>query len=159
MLLVMMLIIGKAKIRFFLSIAVAVVYGFLLDGATLLVQLLPDAFFVRLGVYVAGILLCTLALSLLFHAYLPLTVYELFVKEVADRFGMDVPRMKTVYDCASLVLAVVISFALLGKLQGVGIGTVVCALCYGTLIRWFSAFMEKCFSFEDRFSLKKESEK
>lgn len=155
-LLLMILVLRKVKGYFFLSIAVAVVYGFLLDGAVALAVLLPfgtpvwDTVF-----YILGVLLCALGVSLLFRAYLPPEVYELFVKEIARKNNRDLSRCKTVYDLTSCAVAIVLSLLFFGNIQGVGVGTVVTALVNGSIIGLFSRMTEKCFAFEDGLPLRK----
>ena len=58
----------------------------------------------------------------------------------------------------ALIVALALSLLLLGKIQGIGIGTVVCALCYGWLISMFSKLFTRFWRFEDRFSLRSKFE-
>lgn len=154
-----MLVMGRVRLKYFLSILAAVIYGLMLDGATMLVGLIPaDSLWVRLGLYGFGVLLSTCAISLLFYSYLPPAAYEMFVKELAQKLGLSVPLLKTVYDCCSLILAVILSLALFGSVQGIGVGTVICALIYGVLIRWFSRLLDRLFQFRDRFELREKFE-
>lgn len=151
----MMVLVRRCKVSYFLSFATAVVYGFLLDGTMALVRLLPmDLLPGKIIGYVIGMLLCSAAISLLFRAYFPPAAYEMFVKEVADKWKLPLSVLKTVYDCSSLALAVVMSLLFFGRLDGIGIGTVICAFVNGTLIRMFGAFFEKIFLFRDRFALR-----
>lgn len=48
----------------------------------------------------------------------------------------DIPfhRMKIVVDCSAVTLGIVLSFLFLGSLQGIGEGTVICALLIGKLL-------------------------
>ena len=83
---VTMLLMRKWKAAWLLTFATAVLYGFLLDGAMALLAPLPtDALWVRAVLYVVGVLLCSLGISLLFHTYLPPEAYELFVKLLSGR--------------------------------------------------------------------------
>lgn len=151
----MMVLVRRCKVSYFLSFATAVVYGFLLDGTMALVRLLPmDLLPGKIIGYVIGMLLCSAAISLLFRAYFPPAAYEMFVKEVADKWKLPLSVLKTVYDCSSLALAVVMSLLFFGRLDGIGIGTVICAFVNGTLIRMFGAFFEKIFLFRDCFALR-----
>lgn len=154
-LVVMMLLLRKVKPVYFLSFVVAVVYGFALDGAVLLTGFLPDQMLLKVLMYILGAVFCCAGLGLLFNTYLPPEAYELFVKELAAKLHKPVATVKTVYDCCSLVLAVVLSLLLFGSLQGIGVGTVVCAFLYGTVIRLFQKLYSKLFCFEDKFPMRK----
>ena len=150
-LLVMMLILRKVKLTYFLSFLVAVFYGFALDGALLLTSLIPELLVFRILAYSVGALICCASLSLLFTSYLPPEAYEMFVKEIAHRFKKPVHKMKMFYDYGSLAVAIILSLVFFGKLLGIGIGTVVCTIVFGFIIRGFQKLFDKIFKFEDGF--------
>ncbi len=159
LLLIMMCIVRKVKLAYFLSFLTAVFYAFLLDGSTRLLSLLPEAgVWQRLVIYVLGDLVTCLGVALIFRTYIPPEAYEMFVKELSGKFGIRLHTMKTVYDIGSLVVAVLLSFLLLGGLQGIGVGTVVTAFANGTLIRLFSAALEKAWKFEDKLAYRRKFE-
>ena len=56
------------------------------------------------------------------------------VQALADRTGMELGKMKRIMDCTMVVLAVIMSFALFGRLEGVGLGTVVAIFGVGKII-------------------------
>ena len=152
------LVVRRAKLSYLFSFVTAVLYGVLLDGAIALVSFLPsDMLPIRIPLFVGGMLLCSLGVALLFHTYISLEAYELFVKEVSARYGIKLHTLKTIYDCASLCVAVILSFAFFGFLhsEAIGIGTVVCALLNGTLIRLFTKLIERLWSFNDTFPLRR----
>lgn len=152
---VMLIVFRKRKWTWLLSFVTTVLYGLILDGGSYLTTLLPQSLALRIGLYLVGVLLCTAAIALLFHAYFPPAAYELLVKVLSERFGWKLHTVKTLYDCASCLTAVGMSFLLLGKLEGVGIGTVLCALFYGLLIRLWSRLMEKAWVFRDGLPLRR----
>lgn len=155
---VTMLVVRKVKFAYFFSFVTAVIYGFLLDGAMALIALMPKfGFGFDLCFYALGMLLCSSAISLLFQTYISPEAYELFVKEVSQKFGLNLHKFKTVYDCASCVLSILMSFAFFGlwRFEGVKWGTAVSALFNGLLIARFTKISERFFVFKDRFALKK----
>ena len=148
----------KFKLSYFFSFVTAVLFGFLLDGVMILTDMLSfEGLLMRIPIYVIGMLCCTFGIALLFRTYIPPEVYELFVKEVSEKYGYNIHRCKTVYDCTSCVLSVVLSFAFFGfgVFRGISYGTVVCALVNGTLISFFSKLLDRLFVFEDGLKLKK----
>ena len=158
LLLVMVLVLRRFRVSYLFSFVTAVVYGFVLDGFMLLGGLLPaDEIWQRAIWYVLGMLFCAAGVSAMFHTYVSPEVYELFVKEISARFRLNINRFKTVYDCASCLLGVLLSFLAFGfgKFEGVKWGTVVCALVNGWVIGRFSAFYEKHWTFYDSFPLRK----
>ena len=149
------LIMGKGKIGYLLSFATAFFYGILLDGSMELVGLLPvEGIWWRLALYGVGLFTCSVGVALLFHTYFPPEAYELFVKELSQKTRMPIGKTKTIYDCCSLLLGVVLSFAFFGKLVGVQWGTLFCALVNGWLIGRISRFLEEKFDFRDALPLR-----
>ena len=154
-LLLIMLLRRRVQVKYALSLLCAMGYGLLLDGFTKLMGFLPgDILWLRIGFYALGIVLCTIAISLLFHSYFPPAAYEMAVMELARKYGWQVSNVKTVYDSVSLVVAVCLSLAFFGGIEGIGLGTVICVLCYGPLIRGFSALINRFFRVEDGWKLR-----
>ena len=120
----------------------------------LLTAFLPENMYLQIPVYIAGALLCCAGIALLFSAYLPPEAYELCVKEISSRLGRPLHTVKTIYDCCSLAVALLMSLLFFGTIRGIGIGTVACALLYGTLIRLFQRLYSRHFCFADRFPLR-----
>lgn len=161
-LIVLVVVLRKAKWSYLLSFAVTLLYGFLLDSSMMLTVLLPESIYLQVAAYVVGAFICCSALALLFCSYFPPEAYELFSKEVAAKFNKPVHKVVNVYNLCSLLLAVILSLVLFGTIKGIGIGTVVCAFVYGSVINFFQKTYGKCFRFEDKFSWRnyfEESEK
>ena len=158
LLLVMILILRRFRLSYLFSFITAVVYGLVLDGFMRLGALLPVVFLWQRAIYyVVGLLFSAAGVSAMFHTYISPEVYELFVKEVSGHFHVDIHRFKTLYDCVSCLVGVVMSFLVFGLWHFVGVkwGTIVCALINGTVIGRFSAFYEKHWTFYDRFPWRK----
>ena len=154
----MVIILRKAKLSYLFSFVTAVIYGFVLDTSISLVALLPfETFIANIIYYAVGLLLCTLGISLLFHTYISPEAYELFVKEISAKHNIDIHKLKTIYDCVSCVISIILSFAFFGlwNFEGVKLGTIICALINGTLIGLWSKILEKKLVFKDKFKLRK----
>lgn len=159
---VLLILMGIALRRFkpayLLSFVTAVIYGFTLDGAMALVALIPLwGMAGRIAYYVVGMVLCSMGVSLMFHTYFAPEAYELFVKEVSAKTGINIHKFKTGYDIVSCLVAVVMSFAFfgLGVFKGVKWGTILCALVNGWIISRCTRCYEHFFTFKDRWKLRK----
>ena len=158
LLVVMMLVLRRFKLSYLFSFVTAVIYGFTLDFCMWLVSYIPmETMPLRIAYYTLGMVLCAIGISLFFHTYIAPEVYELFVKEVSSKFGIEIHRFKTGYDIISCLAAVILSFCFygFGVFRGVKLGTVICALINGTLIGLCSKFFESRYEFRDRFNLRK----
>ena len=145
------------KRAYLFSFVTAVLYGVVLDSMLWLTAFLPGGGMIaRVLYYLAGLLLCSVGVALLFYTYLPPEAYELVVKELAERFSIPIARCKTIYDCTSCLVGVVLSFAFFGfgRFEGVKLGTVFCALINGTLIGWCSDLLQEHFRMEDALTLR-----
>lgn len=156
--LITVFVMKRFKASYLFSFVTAVLYGTLLDRAMTLIAPLPDSTFtLRVMWYIMGTVFCSLAVSLFFHTYLSPEAYELIVKELSQKFNCNINKVKTAYDCFSVVLGIILSFAFFGfgVFEGVKLGTVICAFINGFLIGRFSALLEKLFVFENKFKIEK----
>jgi len=155
LLVVLSLIMRRGKKGYLLSFVTAFIYGMILDAVMFLVALLPfEGVVWRIVLYVAGMVVCAIGVALLFHTYFPPEAYELFVKELAEKLHMPIGKMKTIYDCCSCALGVILSLCFFGTLVGVQWGTIVCAIINGWLIGRISRFLEDKFVFKDALPLR-----
>ncbi len=155
LLLLLGLILGRFRKAYLFSFVTAVVYGFCLDGAMLVAAFLPtEGLVLRILYYLLGMLLGSVGISLFFHTYLCPEAYELVVSEVSRRYHRPISRVKTVYDCISCALSVLLSFLFFGfgHFEGIKWGTVLCALINGTVIGFVSRVLDRTFIFRDRFT-------
>lgn len=148
------LAVRRFKLSYFFTFVTAVLYGLLLDAFIALIALIPEGIMaVRIALYIVGIPVTSLGVAFMFHTYISPEAYELFVKELCDRYKLNMGVVKTVYDLSSLACAVIMSFVFFGfgNFRGVGIGTLIAALCNGTIIGLMGRYMDKKFIFKDRF--------
>jgi uncharacterized membrane protein YczE len=152
------IIMRRFKISYLFSFVTAVLYGTLLDFAMNVISPLPDSdFAIRVVWYILGTVLCSFAVSLFFHTYLAPEAYELIVKEISVKTKTDINKIKTGFDCFSVVLGIILSFSFFGfgEFYGVKLGTILCALINGFLISRFSKLLEHFFEFKNRLDLQK----
>ena len=148
----------RVKVRFFLSFGTTLIYGVFLDGyLALLGNICWDDLYLRIAAYVMGIGFTAVGVALFFRTYISPEVYELLVKEVSAKYRVPLGKFKTFYDCGSLVVSVIFSFAFFGfgSFVGIGWGTLICALINGKLIGLTDKFLGNRFEFCDRFKWRK----
>ena len=158
LLILLVIFVRRFKFTYLLSFLTAVLYGMMLDGCLYLLAFLGEInIAVRIIFYFIGLFTTSLGVAFMFHTYISAEVYELFVKEVTERFGWKLGAVKTIYDIMSFVLAVIMSFAFFGfgHFKGIGVGTLFCALVNGRLISTFGSLLEKRFDFVDHFPLRR----
>ena len=151
LLVLMCLVMRKFRVSYLLSFATAFLYGFILDGCMLLVANLPTTMVCRVIWYVLGALLGPAGVCFMFHTYVSAEVYELLVKEISHHFGIEITKFKTWYDRGSCLVGLLMSFAIFGLWQFVGVkwGTILCAVINGPIIGVISKFYSRTFAFRD----------
>lgn len=154
LLVLLCIVVRKAKFSYLFSFVTTVFYGILLDSFMILTpDIAGDQIVYRTVFFIAGFLMCAMGVSLLFHTYIAPEAYELFVKEVSVKYGFNINKVKTVYDCTSCLVGVIASFIVfgLGHFEGVKAGTLFCAIANGFTIGCFTRMFEKYWVFRNRF--------
>ena len=105
----------------------------------------------RLLLFVCGVLLTALSVSLFYKTYLYPQVYDFFVKGVSQKYAVPLPRFKTLFDLSCLLVAVALSLLFFGRLTAIGWGTLVMAVCNGTLIGWFGKQFDRIWEIRPLF--------
>ena len=152
---VLALVMKKVKKSYFLSFVTAFLYGLLLDAVMSIVALFTlEGFAWQCVFFALGLVLSSIGVSLLLHSYFPPEAYEIVVKEVAQKYNVSIGKTKTIYDCCSCALGIILSLCFFGGFVGVKYGTVICALVNGFLIGNIGKFLEKNFDFKDALPLR-----
>jgi len=157
LLIAMCVVLRRFRVGYLFSFVTAVFYGVVLDLLMLLGAFLPkDVLALRFVYYTVGVLLCSVAVAFLFRTYVAPEVYELFVKELSAKYGWNIHKVKTVYDCISCLVGVILSFVFFGlwHFEGVKWGTILCALVNGFLIGRIGTALDRVFDFRDRWKLR-----
>lgn len=156
LILLITVLVRKFRISYFFSFITAVIYAFCLDGFIFLMDSIPfEGIIYRYACYVIGLPVTALGVAVFFKTYISPEAYELFVKEISFFYKKDIHKFKTFYDCASCIIAIILSLVLFRKLEGIGAGTIICALINGHIISFFSSFFDKHFIFKDKFDFRK----
>ncbi len=143
----------RVKPVYLTSFLTCVIYGFVLDGIQTIIPLFnpsvttPESLpmYLRIILFVSGMVLTSLSIALFFKVYLYPQVYDFFVVGIVARYHLKEGLFKTIFDLVCLAVSLILSFALFGKLVGVNWGTAVMALCNGTIIGFFSKLFDRIF--------------
>ena len=150
LLLLCCIIIGKFKGKFIATICNIIFYGACFDLInTFLGFLQPANMISRIIVASLGMMITGFGVALMLRTYIPPSIYEIFVKEVAEAKGFDINKMKLVFDASMLALSLVLMFVLLGEFdfEFIGVITVISAFLNSILIAFFGKFLDKHFDF------------
>lgn len=125
------------------SFLIAIPYGWVFDRiSSLMVNVRGAGFLSNLILFLAGTVILSLGIALFFKSYLPCQMHEMFVKTIAEEFSWNQSKVKTVYDYSCLGVSVLLSLLFFRRLEGIGIGTVICTVLNGPLIGFWIKALE-----------------
>ena len=153
LLLVMCVATGRFRWKYLLSFVTAVISGLCIDFWFLLLggNGPYESLWLRIAAFVFGAGFTSLAIAFVFRTSWPIAIYELLVREVAGRFGLNINRVKLANDVVMLLLSAVLAFALTGGFHGFGPGTILITFINAPLIAFFGRLIDRRFTFEPRF--------
>lgn len=145
LLIAMCIFIRRFKWKYLLSFVTAFLYGWILDGWLWVfggeaAGTIPA----RIAYAVAGCITVSFAVAMFFRTWLPLEVWELFVKEVSERFGWKITKVKWIYDLSSLTAGIILMLVFFGEFrpEEIGIGTIVTTFVNAPLIGLFGKLQD-----------------
>lgn len=158
-LIVMCLVIRKFRINFLFTFVAAIIYGYVLDMWILILGAEPfDEIYLRWIMLFLGIISTALGVACFFRTYLPLQVYELFVSEVSNKYGLKIGRFKWVFDSSCFVIAIILAFTIFGDVttfdwstipttsfHSIGLGTICTTIFTAPMIMVWSKLLSLIF--------------
>lgn len=149
-LIVMCLVVGKFKWTYLTSYLTAVIYGTILDGFLWLLRgWEPEALWIRIAAFLAGMILTSLGVAMFMNTYLAPAAWDYFVRTVVEEKHLDLRKFKLGYDFFFLIVSVALTLLLFHKFIGITWGTLIIAVCNGNLIAFFNNQMQKHCEFYD----------
>ena len=129
---------GKFQPALLLQLVFSTVFGYLVDGTKLILgDFVPTTYFAQLVMLAASIVLIGFSLVLYIDVRIAPMPPEGLVTCIADKLSKPFPKIKTLFDCASVLVGLILCFLFLGKVVGIREGTVITALLVGKLTGFF----------------------
>ncbi len=153
LLILMCLILRRFRWHYLWSFVTSVLFGLLLDESIWLFHFIPMTMPWRIALFTVGMLMVSAGIAFFCRTYIAPEVFELFVEKIAHEFHWSFHKCKTIFDCASCLLSIILSFSFFGfgNFVGIGWGTVVFALLNGSLILLFEKLYDRIWRYEDKF--------
>ena len=139
-------IIGKFKWSFIATVCNILFYGACFDFVSYLFSgIQPATVFSRILVASIGMIITGFAVALMLRTYIPPSIYEVFVKEISVAKGINLNKMKLIFDASMLLLSFILMFVLLGEFRFdiIGIITIVAAFLNSVIIGFFGRILDK----------------
>ncbi len=155
---ILCIVLRRFRFVYLVSFLTCLIYGLILDLWRLLpcfnTTLTPPESIplpLRIAMFVFGMLLTSFAVALHFKTYIYPQVYDFFVQAVTKRYNLKLSIFKTAFDMAFLAIGSAMTLVFFGKFVGLNWGTLVMALLNGTVIGFFSKFLDAHFTFPPLF--------
>lgn len=124
----LMLMRKKFVPTYLFSFVVGFVFGELMDLHELWITRLPVNLPLRVLYFVLSYLILCFGIALSNRCKLPIVPTDLFPREVSDITKVPYSRIKIGFDVTCLMVTALLTFFGLGRIEGLGIGTVAAAL-------------------------------
>lgn len=134
--------------EYLFSFVVGFAFGEMLDVHELWINILPVGIVWRVLYFIISYLLISLGIALSNRCCLPIVPTDLFPRELSEITGIRYSRIKISFDVICLAVTCIMTFAFLGHLDGLGIGTILAAFtmgkCVGMIGDWLDRKVEFC---------------
>ena len=145
----LMLLRRKLVPSYLFSFAVGFVFSRLLDFyESWVYDVLPAPLGLRVAYFFASYFLMCLGIALSNRCGLPIIPTDLFPRELSAITGWPYARVKITFDVACLATTALVTLAGLGRLDGLGIGTVAAAFTMGKTISLIGAWLDRRVRFQ-----------
>lgn len=157
-LLVLTLMIMRKKFvpSYLFSFVVGFVFGKLLDLHEMWINTLPDNIIMRVIYFIISYVLICIGIALSNRCGLPIVPTDLFPRELSDITGVKYSKIKIGFDITCLAVTAGLTFFCLGRIIGLGIGTVLAAFTMGKGIGFAGELIDRKFVFGNFMTLKKD---
>lgn len=126
--------VGEKKIlniRVFMQIPVAIFFGWLIDLVKMMMSFQISDLAGKFVLLALSIFFTAAGMACMIEMHLIQNPPDGTVAMISDKTGSEIGKIKIIYDIAMTVMAIVISFLVLKKVEGFGIATIASALFVG----------------------------
>lgn len=125
--------------RYWLQVPAVLVFSLFIDlGMRLVSPFITDVYYQQLGMCIIGSAMLALGIALQIAANASILPGEGLLLVIAYKFHKIFGKIKVLFDCSMVVLAVILSLIFLEGIVGLREGTVLSALLVGNFVRLFA---------------------
>ena len=143
----LMIMIKKFVPSYLFSFVVGFAFGEMMDVHELWITRLPLNIPLRILYFALSYLIICIGIALSNRCKLPIIPTDLFPREVADITKVPYARIKIGFDVICLLVTACMTYFCLGRIMGLGIGTIVAAFTMGKGIAIVGNWMDKKVTF------------
>jgi uncharacterized membrane protein YczE len=141
------------KTGYYLSLFIVIGFGYMLDLFEYLSGYLPVNLPLQVIYYILGFLGVAFGVCILIKSCMPILPFDTFVRDISSHFELSVKWVKTSFDLSCVILAIIFGLIFLGNIEGIGLGTLICALLTGKFVALFGQRLDRRYQFQPAIKL------
>lgn len=131
----------KITFIYLLEIPLSLGFGLLTDLYDIVIPNMEFYLFFRILMFIITLFITAMGVFLCVKTDLVLTPTDGIVKTIADVFGFPFSAVKNTFDISLVAISALLCLGNHTKLYGIGIGTVLSALCIGRIIKIYEKYI------------------
>ena len=135
------LLVRRVTVEFVLEIPLSFAFGLLIDLYDFLIPVIDGGFAVRLTLYCLTLFVTALGVFLCVKTDLVLTPVDGIVKTISEVFRLRFSLVKNGFDISLVLVTAVLCLVNHTPFYGIGIGTVISAICLGRIIKIYETHL------------------
>lgn len=135
------LLVRRVTMEFVLEIPLSFAFGLLIDLYDFLIPVIDGGFAVRLTLYCLTLFVTALGVFLCVKTDLVLTPVDGIVKTISEVFRLRFSLVKNGFDISLVFVTAVLCLVNHTPFYGIGIGTVISAICLGRIIKIYETHL------------------
>lgn len=131
----------KVTLTYLLEIPLSFAFGFLTDIYDWFIPNIEFHVFMRMILFIITMFVTGMGVYLCVKTDIVLTPTDGIVKTISEVFQFPFSAVKNTFDISLVVISVLLCLGNHTKLYGIGIGTVLSALCLGRIIKIYERYL------------------
>ncbi len=156
LILTLMIMRKRFVLQYLFSFVVGFAFSVMIDVHRMWINILPTALGCRVIYFIISYFLICLGIALANRCKLPIVPTDLFPREQEDITKIKYAKIKIGFDVVCLVVTGLMTYCVLGHLEGLGIGTIIAAFTMGKVIGIIGEKLDKHVRFESFMTRKKQ---
>lgn len=138
-----MIMYRKWNMKILLQLPFSYVMGLIIDFYNTIITIVPHHFYQSLLILVLAIVLTALGAYMVVSMDLVANPADGMVNTISDLTHREFGQVKWIFDCFMMIVTIVMTMSLTGEMIGIGLGTIVSAICVGKVIQVYSRLFGK----------------
>lgn len=142
-LLLVMITLRRFRPGYLIAFVLAAFFGVLLNTCQHILSALPDTLPHHVIYFALGYCMMSTGIACMTRCKLPILPFDTVPREFVSVKDISIRTARTWFDVSNLFLVLILSITFLGRIEGIGLGSVFCALFMGTGAGFATRFVDR----------------